>query len=85
MTGGPDHGPARFARADDVGVPWLPAAPVDVTEYFTALMRWGAGITTVRQTGSVLSPWLRRAVRRPIVRITPDIKMPREDNFGHGI
>ena len=56
------------ARADDVGVPWLPAAPVDFAEYLTALMRRGAGITTVRQTGSVLSPGLRPAVRRPVLR-----------------
>ena len=26
------------ARADDVAVPWLPAAPVDVAEYLTALV-----------------------------------------------
>ena len=26
------------ARADDAGVPWLPAAPVDVAEYLTALV-----------------------------------------------
>ena len=43
MTGGSPHGPDRFARADDVGVPWLPAAPVDVTEYLTALIAGGLG------------------------------------------
>ena len=65
MAGDPDHGPTRFARADDVGVPWLPAAPVDLAEYLTALMRRGAGITTVRQAGPVLSPgYVRRSEDR---------------------
>ena len=41
MTGGLDHDPDRFAGADDVGVPWLPAAPVDVAEYLTALIAGG--------------------------------------------
>ena len=56
------------AWADDAGVPWLPAAPVDIAEYLTALVARGAGLATVRQAGPVLSPGLRPAVRRPVLR-----------------
>ena len=52
----------------DAGVPWLPAAPVDIAEYLTALVARGAGLATVRQAGPVLSPGLRPVLRRPVVR-----------------
>ena len=59
---------AFVSWADDAGVPWLPAAPVDVAEFLAALVGRRVGLATVRHLGSVLSPWLRPAVRRPVVR-----------------
>ena len=54
------------ARADDAGVPWLPAAPVDTAEYLTALVGEPVFPRCGRQGPSVLR--LRPAVRRPVVR-----------------
>ena len=52
------------AWAGNAGVPWLPAAPADIAEYLTAPVGRGAGLATVRQAGSVLSPGLRPAVSK---------------------
>ena len=59
---------AFVSWADDAGVPWLPAAPVDVAEFLAALVGRRVGLATVRHLGSVLSPGLRPAVRRPVAR-----------------
>ena len=50
---------AFVSWADDAGVPWLPAAPVDVAEFLAALVGRRVGLATVRHLGSVLSPGLR--------------------------
>ena len=54
------------AWADDAGVPWLPAAPVDTAEYLTALVGEPVFPRCGRRGPSVLR--LRPAVRRPVVR-----------------
>ena len=64
----PPEGPTRGNGVSSWPGPAMAAAPVDVAEYLTALVGRGVGIATVRQSGHVLSPGLRPAVRRPVVR-----------------
>ena len=63
------------AWAGDAGVPWLPAAPVDVAEYLTALVGRGVGIATVRQAVSAIGAAHRAAgadspTESEVVRLT---------------
>ena len=64
-----------MAWAGDAGIPWLPAAPVDVAEYLTALVGRGAGLATVRQAVSAIGAAHRAAgadspTESEVVRLT---------------